>query len=122
MKVKVERDGRAEEVMDLHDLVADVKRNESEAARHQDSAKLCKDFEELFAAEVHDRIKRDDAGEHGVSEIERDHVANAEFDRWMQSSRDIHHTRGQVDPDDMRAALVKVAGHMSRPASKIRDQ
>jgi hypothetical protein len=91
MKTKIERNGLPEELIEVNDLVANVKSGDQQRVGSNHSATLGEDVRKLLTIEVNDRIEKHDTGKLVVLEVERAHVANDELHIAYPTSRSFNH-------------------------------
>lgn len=108
MKTEVQRYSRTEKVFYMHDLVADVKGDQRQAASRQCSPHFEQDRGELVGFEVHDRIEGYYACKFRVWQVESPHVTHLEAQAGVETLGDRHHFRGEIDADDGDALLMEV--------------
>ena len=119
---KVQRDRSAEQVVPMDDLLANMKGDKRQAARHEDPPRLPKDWREFGRVEVHDGIEQYHSGETCIARVEVPHVFDAKVDVGMQALGHRDHLRGKVDPKDRDALLAQIPGNMARPTAEIGDE
>jgi hypothetical protein len=78
---EVDRDVLSPPLVHVHDIIADVERQEQRAARSQDALHLAQDYDDVWPRDVDDRVKGGDAASRPVLGVQRSQVPLPEFDR-----------------------------------------
>ena len=102
-------------------VVADVKGEEKDSARHQYPVKLADGLRKVVALEMDYRVERYDAYQSAVGQIKGTHVSDAKHQTWIELCGPTDHFGREVDAEDLNALLMKVARDMPRTATNIPD-
>src|SRR5262245_21670259 len=122
MKSKVQVHRRAEEVVDVDDVVADVERNQCQPATRQHLPELSHDSAELGGVEMHDRIEGNKPYKARRWQAELPHVARPKVETRIEAYRALDHFWREINADDRHALIMKVLRNVSGTAANIRDE
>jgi hypothetical protein len=122
MKPKVQIDRRAEEVVDVDDVGADVERNQCQPVQCQYPPELTHDAIELSRLEVHDGIERHDPDQARRAQAERPHVTHPELETRMETRGAADHRGRYINPDDRHSPIVKVFRDVPGAAADVGDE
>src|SRR5215469_2102470 len=103
---EVERHLMAPAVFLAKNIHADMKRQEEQASRREDPEHFTKCLENVGLRKVHDGVESHDGGPGAVFDVERQHVALAEFNGGVQLARLFEHTRRKIDAEDIHASVM----------------
>src|SRR5436305_10335409 len=110
MKTEAQRNSCTEQVLYMHDLVADVKGDQRQPTQCQGSPHFAHDRVELGGFEVHDRIEGHYTCKRRVWQVELPHVAHLEAQAGVETPGYRGHSSGEIDADDGDALLMEVPG------------
>src|SRR5262245_42181280 len=122
MKSKVQVHRRAEEVVDVDDVVADVKRNQCQPASRQRPPELKHDAAELGGVEMHDRIEGHKPYKAPRRQVELPHIAHPKLETRVKARGASDHFWRDINPDNRHALIMKVLRNVSGAAAKICDE
>jgi hypothetical protein len=106
----------------MHDLVADVKGDQRESTRSQDSPHFEHNGGELGGFEVHDRIEGHDACKRRIRQVEPPYVTHLEAQAGIETLGDRDHLRGEIDADYGDALLAEVSADVPRTTTDVRHE
>ena len=122
MKPKVQGDRRAEEVIDVDDLVAHMERNQCQPPRRQYPPELKHDSVELGGIEMHDRIERNEPCKARSRQAELPDIAHAEVETRVEARGALDHLRRDINSDNGHSLIVQISRDVSRATAKIGDE
>src|SRR5215472_4156428 len=106
---EIQRHWMAPAVFLAKNIHADMKRKEEQAARLEDPEHFTKCLENIGLRNVHDGVESHNGGPGAVFDVERQHVALAEFNGCVQFARLFEHSRRKIDAQGIHASLMQVA-------------
>ena len=121
-EVEVELHANAPFFFEAYIVETDVESEKNQPAGFQNTVEFAKKRGKVGPRNVNDGIESDDGRPGTIFDVEREHVAQAEFNSGIELASLLEHSLGKVEAEHIHATVVEVAGDVARAAAEVANR